>query len=158
MVRKIRTKMKITFKMCFRQCFAEGKDRSPHFTPPSVKIHLGTEGALWWNPSVTWRIKLLLQANNKICNSIITIFIFHSKLHKYLLKTKNQQVERNKIKFKLIYSYLCSSLERFSVQNSLLAASSMVFVQSFQFFINLPLFGSFFWLVMNTTCKLLNQL
>ena len=32
--------------MCFLQCFAEGRVLSPHLTPPSVKIHFGTFGAL----------------------------------------------------------------------------------------------------------------
>lgn len=41
--------------MCLRQCFAAGRVLSPHFTPPSVKIHFDTLGIFCVGPSVTYK-------------------------------------------------------------------------------------------------------
>lgn len=44
----------LTSRMCFRQCFATGSVRSPHFTPPSVNMHFVVCGGRMLTPSVAW--------------------------------------------------------------------------------------------------------
>lgn len=44
----------ITLRICLRQCFAAGRVFSPHFTPPSVKIHFDILGIFCVGPTVAY--------------------------------------------------------------------------------------------------------
>uniref|UniRef100_A0A182N7S2 Secreted protein n=1 Tax=Anopheles dirus TaxID=7168 RepID=A0A182N7S2_9DIPT len=42
----------LSSRMCLRQCLQQGSVRSPHFTPPSVYAHFGSDGGFCCRPSV----------------------------------------------------------------------------------------------------------